>query len=59
MTGMDQASASRLAQKIAAAEKQMPSDQVKKFALFEGVVKVDGGAQDPHTVKHGHASHSK
>jgi hypothetical protein len=59
MTGMDQASASRLAQKIAAAEKQMPSDQVKKFALFEGVVKVDGGAHDPHTVNHGHASHSK
>ena len=59
MTGMDQASASRLAQKIAAAESQMPAVHVKKFALFEGVVKVDGGAHDPHTVKHGNATHSK
>jgi hypothetical protein len=59
MTGMDQASASRLAQKIAAAEKQMPAEQVKKLALFEGVVKVDGGAHDPHAVNHGNATHSK
>jgi len=59
MTGMDQASASRLAQKIAVAEKQMPAEQVKKLALFEGVVKVDGGAHDPHTVNHGNATHSK
>lgn len=59
MTGMDQASASRLAQKIVVAEKQIPFEQVKKFALFEGVVKVDGGAHDPHTVNHGHATHSK
>ena len=59
MTGMDQASASRLAKKIAAAEKQMPAEQVKKLALFEGVVKVDGGAHDPHTVNHGNATHSK
>ncbi|MEY4100756.1 MAG: hypothetical protein RL300_1927 [Pseudomonadota bacterium] len=59
MTGMDQASAGKLAQKIAAAEKQMTSDQIKKFAMFEGVVKVDGGAHDPHTANHGHTSHSK
>lgn len=59
MTGMDQASANKLAQKIAAAEKKMPSEQVKKWALFEGVVKLDAGAHDPHTVSHGHATHSK
>jgi len=59
MTGMDQASANKLAQKIAAAEKKMPSEQVKKFALFEGIVKVDGGDHDPHTANHGHATHSK
>lgn len=59
MTGMDQSSANRLAQKIAAAEKQMTSDQVKKFAMFEGVVKVDGGAHDPHAKNHGNAAHSK
>lgn len=59
MTGMDQASANKLAQKIAAAEKKMPSEQVKKLALFEGIVKVDGGAHDPHTANHGHATHTK
>lgn len=59
MTGMDQASATKLAQKVAAAEKQMSSDQIKKFAMFEGVVKVDGGAHDPHTANHGHVAHSK
>jgi hypothetical protein len=59
MTGMDQASANKLAQKIAASEKKMPSEQVKKLALFEGILKVDGGAHDPHTANHGHATHSK
>jgi hypothetical protein len=59
MTGMNQASASRLAQKVSSAEKLMPTEQVKKLALFEGVVKVDGGAHDPHKVNHGHATHSK
>lgn len=59
MTGMDQSSASRLAQKVAAAEKHMTSDQVKKFAMFQGVVKVDGGSHDPHTANHGNAAHSK
>jgi hypothetical protein len=59
MTGMDQSSANRLAQKIAAAEKQMHSEQVKKLAMFEGVVKVNGGAHDPHTANHGNAAHSK
>lgn len=59
MTGMDQASANKLAQKIAASEKKMPSEQVKKLALFEGILKVDGGALDPHTANHGHATHSK
>ncbi len=57
--GMDQASANKLAQKIAAAERNMPSEQTKKLALFEGIVKVDGGAHDPHTADHGYATHSK
>lgn len=59
MAGMDKTSANRLAQKIAMAEKQMTSDQVKKLAMFEGVVKVGAGAHDPHTTHHGHAAHSK
>lgn len=59
MAGMDKTSANRLAQKVAMAEKQMTSDQVKKLAMFEGVVKVGAGAHDPHTTHHGHAAHSK
>ena len=59
MTGMDPASAAKLSQKIAAAEKKISSDQVKKFAMFEGVVQVDGGVHDLHTANHGHTSKPK
>ncbi len=59
MSGLDQTSAVKLAQKIAASEKQMPSDQIKKFSMFEGVVKVEGAANVPHTAGHGHPAHSK
>ena len=55
MTGMSSASAKRLAVKISTAEKNIPTEQVKKFALFEGMVKVDGGKHDPH----GSNAHSK
>lgn len=58
-TGMDQASANKLSQKIAAAERKMPTEQVKKLAMFEGIVKVDGGAHDPHTANQGHSTHTK
>lgn len=54
MTGMDRTAANKLSQKVLAAEKQMSSDQVKKFAMFEGLVKVDGGAHEPHSTGHGH-----
>jgi len=59
MTGMEQAAANKLSQKVLAAEKQMSSDQVKKFAMFEGVVKVDGGAHDSHSKGHENNGHSK
>ena len=58
MTGMSSASAKRLAAKISTAEKNIPTEQVKKFALFEGMVKVDGGKHDPH-ASHGSNAHSK
>ena len=59
MTGMEQAAANKLSQKVLAAEKQMSSDQIKQFAMFEGVVKVDGGARDPHSKGHENNAHSK
>ena len=58
MTGMSSASAKRLAAKILSAEKNIPTEQVKKFALFEGMVKVDGGKHDSH-ASHGSNAHSK
>ncbi len=59
LTGMDQSSASNLAKKIISAEKKLPIDQVKKFAMFEGVVKVGPGAHHPNNTAHGHAEQIK
>ena len=58
MTGMPGSTARRLETKVIAAEKDLPVDQVRKFGLFDGIVKVDGGAQDPH-AGHGSSTHSK
>jgi hypothetical protein len=58
MAGMPSASAKRLAAKILTAEKNRPAEQVKKFALFEGMVKVEAGKHDPH-ASHGSNAHSK
>lgn len=58
MTGMSSEAAQRLAAKVAAAEKKLPVDVLKKLAMFEGVVKVDHaphGAHAPHpAAHHGH-----
>jgi hypothetical protein len=55
MTGMDRALADKLARKVAAAEKNLSADQLKKFAMFEGVMRVDGSAHAPHAP---HAPHA-
>jgi hypothetical protein len=59
MTGMDRALADKLARKVAAAEKNLSADQLKKFAMFEGVMRVDGSAHAPHGTAHEHSAHPK
>ena len=56
MTGMDRALADKLARKVAAAEKNLSADQLKKFAMFEGVMRVDGSAHAPHGTAHQHST---
>ncbi len=59
MAGMGQSAADKLAQKVVAAEKQLSTDQVRQFALFEGVVKVELDVHHPQTAPHGHTGHSQ
>jgi len=49
-TGMKPEVAKRLAAKVAAQEARLPSETLKKFASFEGMLRVDGDAA------HGHAA---
>jgi len=52
--GVPVAAARDLAQKLAAAEAKLPAAQVKKYSLFDGWLKVDGGH---HAPAHGHKGH--
>ena len=51
--GIPPAAAARLARRAADAEKQLPPDMVRKFAMFDGIVKVEGGAHGAHGGAHG------
>jgi hypothetical protein len=53
MAGVSGPIAKRLAEKVAAAEKRLPVDQVKKFSLFEGVLKIEAGSQHGNGHSHG------
>jgi periplasmic copper chaperone A len=53
-TGMPAATAQALAKDLAAVEAKLSPDMLKKFALFDGIVKVDAG----HTASVGHAGHA-
>jgi hypothetical protein len=59
MTGMSHAAAGRLASKVAAAEKKLTTEQRRKFSLFDGIIKVEGGAHAAHPPVHGAGAHSK
>ena len=59
MTGMSQAAAGRLAAKVAAAEKKLTADQRRQLSLFDGIVKVEGGAHAAHPPAHGAGAHSR
>jgi len=52
-TGMSHAVATRLTQRATAAEKKLPPQQVRQFSMFDGVVRVDGGAHSGHDAAHG------
>ena len=55
-TGMSAATAATLAKSLAAAESKVSADTRKKFAMFDGIVKVDAGHGNHHpaqsAVKH-------
>jgi hypothetical protein len=53
-TGMKPEVAKRLAAKVAAHEARLPAETLKKFASFEGMLRVDGDAAHGHG--HGHAA---
>jgi hypothetical protein len=53
MAGVSGSTAKRLLEKVAAAEKRLPLDQVKKFSLFEGVLKIEAGSHHGHGHSHG------
>ena len=57
MAGVSGPIAKRLAEKVAAAEKRLPVDQVKKFSLFEGVLKIEAGTHHGHSHDSGHKHH--
>jgi hypothetical protein len=54
MAGIAAPAAKRLIQKVVAAEKRLPADQLKKLALFEGMVKIEGGSHHGHGAAHRH-----
>lgn len=48
MSGVGASTAKRLVQKVVAAEKRLPADQVKKFSLFDGLVRIEAGKNHGH-----------
>lgn len=51
MTGITPSSATKLAQKISAAEKHLSTDELNKLSMFDRIIRVDGSTHDPHTKK--------
>lgn len=54
MAGVNRTVAKRLIEKVLAAEKRLPADQVKKLSLFEGMLKIDANTQLGHVHGSGH-----
>lgn len=54
MAGVNRTVAKRLIEKVLAAEKRLPADQVKKLSLFEGMLKIDANTQHGHVHGSGH-----
>jgi hypothetical protein len=49
MTGMSNAAAARLAQKVASAEKKVSASDLQRFSMFEGIVKVESASHHQHS----------
>jgi len=58
-TGMKTDVAQKLSMKAQSAERRLPAEILKKFASFEGMLRVDGGAHDAHGVHGAHGKHPK
>ena len=54
--GVGASTAKRLVQKVVAAEKRLPADQVKKLSLFDGLVRIEAGKHHGHHGS-GHKHH--
>jgi len=52
--GIARAQARELARALVAAEKNLPADQVRKFSLFDGVVRMDESGAHPQPGHTGH-----
>jgi hypothetical protein len=59
MAGIDSAAAKRLAQKVSIAERRLPAEHARKLSLFEGVLKIDGGAHHGHRQPHGQSTYPR
>ena len=49
MTGMSNAAAAQLAQKVTSAEKKVSASDLKRFSMFEGIVKVESASHHSHS----------
>jgi hypothetical protein len=49
MTGMSNAAATRLAQKVVVAEKKVSASDLQRFSMFEGIVKVESASHHSHS----------
>jgi len=59
MAGMSKSIAEKLSQKVMASEKLLPAEDLKRFAMFEGMIKVNAGSHESHGATHTNAAHSK
>ncbi len=57
MTGMSRSEARELARKIAIDEKSMPTEDLRKLSLFEGIIKVGDDKNHGQHGNHGHPKH--
>ena len=59
LAGVDKTLGSRLLDKVSSAERKLPADQIRKFSMFDGVIKVDGLGHAAHSRSRSHGELSK